>query len=332
MEYKPPTSAAGDGDFLKTTVGPDAVTFDILMIHIPHQEKALLDQLWQETDEQVLPPEIRTRLIGNGFRTGIIGASIPEPLSKLMAIKGRGLRKSLEEEVSLKKEHAAPLTLSKIQTLQPGNINVIPTLDQPVDRIPVFSDEGGFFSAETYYDATTSLSVAVKPISDGSVEFELTPFLTFGQAQPITRYRYGQLIRTTDQPTKTFDQLRCHLPLRPGQFLVIGPSHRNTSGLGHYFFTQGIGDFDQKIIVIRLLFTQHDRLFHQFPGFQEIYDNDFKDENRAGTDADQTSEADFDPDPDSEKESENEKEEKSKKGFPLWGGWSKKGVESFENE
>ena len=189
-----------------------------------------------------------------------------------MAIKGRGLRKTVEEEVSLKKEHAAPLTLSKIQTLQSGTVSVIPTRDQPVDRLPVLSNEEGFLCAQNYDDAMTSLSVAVKPISDGSVEFELTPFLTFGDAQPVSRYRFGQLIRTTEQPTKTFDHLRCSVPLRPGQFLVFGPSNRNTAGLGHYFFTQGIGDFDQKIVVIRLLFTQHDRLFHEFPGFQEIFD------------------------------------------------------------
>lgn len=283
MEYKPPASVSNrNSDLLKSQVGPDTVTFDILIVHIPHQERQLLEQLWQEVDEQVLDPDLKNRLHGNGFRAGIIGASIPEPLSRLMEIKGRGLRTSLEEEVRVEEQgHASPMTLSKIQTLQPGMITVIPTLDKPVDRIPVLSCSDGTFSAELYHEASTSFSVAAEPLSDGSVSFELTPFLTFGNAEPVTKYQYGQLVRTTEQPTKTFDELRGNFPLRPGQFLVIGPSDQSVAGLGQYFFTQGIGDFDRKIIVIRLLFTQHDKLFHQFPGFQEVYENG-KDGNRAG--------------------------------------------------
>ena len=271
MEYKPPKSS-GNNELLQTNVGPDTVTFDILIIHVPHQQQELLEALWKEVDEQVLAPDVKSRLTGNGFRAGIIGASIPEPLSRLMEIKGRGLRESLEEEVPLEKNHGSSLTLSKIQTLQPGKIAVIPTLDQPVDRIPVLTSAGGSFAAELYRNAMTSLSVAAEPLPDGSVSFELTPFLTFGDAAPVTKYQYGQLIRTTEQPTKTFDELRGNFPLRPGQFLVIGPSDKYVAGLGRYFFTQGIGDYDSKIVVIRLLFTQHDKLFHQFPGFQEVYE------------------------------------------------------------
>ena len=285
MEYKPPKSGSGENDLLKSNVGPDTVTCDILIVHIPHQQRELLEELWQQVDEQVLDPEVKSRLLGNGFRAGIIGASIPEPLSRLMEIKGRGLRESLEEEVNLEKENGSPLTLSKIQTLQPRQISVIPTLDQPVDKIPVLTNAGGSFTAEVYQNASTSLSLAADPLPDGSVSFELTPFLTFGDAAPVTKYQYGQLVRTTEQPTKTFDELRCEFPLRPGQFLVIGPSNRDVAGLGHYFFTQGIGDFDSKIVVIRLLFTQHDKLFHQFPGFQEVYEKG-KDGNLVAVGAD----------------------------------------------
>ena len=37
MEYKPPKSGSGgENDLLKTMVGPDTVTFDILIVHVPH--------------------------------------------------------------------------------------------------------------------------------------------------------------------------------------------------------------------------------------------------------------------------------------------------------
>lgn len=269
-EYQPPGSLTGS--LLKNPIPDDAVTFDILIVHVPHQDREILDRFWLDVDEQELAPKVRSELNSSGFRAGILGATIPESLSSLMAIKGRSLRQSVEEEVEMKADTSAPKTLSKIETLSPGNRCLIPTRDAKIDQIPVLSFERGELSGRTYRDAMTSLSIGIRPVGDGSVEFEITPFLTFGQPQEVTKYKYGQMVHSIEQPTKTFDNLRTTLPLRPGQFLVFGPSHRKVEGLGHYFFTQGIGDYDQKIVVVRLLFTQHDRRFHQFSGFQEIFD------------------------------------------------------------
>lgn len=270
---------AGGSGILKTNIPPDAVTFDILIVRVPHQERALLDELWSDVDEQELAPDVRRQLYENGFRAGILGASIPESLSKLMAIKGRAIRQTLEEEIPTETDTAVPLTLSKVETLQPGNKCVIKTLDEPVERIPVLSSGESGLSGRTYEKAETKLSIRVRPVSDGSVAFELTPFLTFGEAQMVTKYKYSQMLRSIEQPTKTFDDLACTLALRPGQFLVMGPSNVKTTGLGHYFFAQGVGDYEQQIIVVRLLFTQHDERFYHFPGFKEILERKIKEES-----------------------------------------------------
>lgn len=276
---------SGSSGILKTNIPPDAVTFDILIVRVPHQERGLIDELWFDVDEQEVTPEVRQRLSDNGFRAGILGASIPESLAKLMALKGRAIRQTVEEEIPTETDTAVPLTLSKVETLQPGNKCVIKTLDEPVERIPVLSSDLNGVSGRTYEKAETKLSIRVRPISDGSVNFELTPFLTFGQAQTVTKYKYSQILRSVEQPTKTFDDLCCSMALRPGQFLVIGPSNVKTTGLGHYFFAQGVGDYEQQIVVIRLLFTQHDERFYHFPGFKEILDRKIKEETLAANGA-----------------------------------------------
>ena len=263
----------GGTDLLKTSLPPDAVTVDLLIIHVPHQDRELLERLWTDVDEQELLPEVRDALALGGFRAGLLGASIPDSLSLLMQMKGRGLRRNVEEEYRPQTDETAAMTLSKTQTLLPGNRFLLPLGEKAIPKIPVLSMENGHLTGQTYYDAVPSLSIAAKPVPDGSVHFEMTPFLTLGAQEMVTKYKYGQMFTVNEQPTKTLDDLRFTLPLRPGQFLVIGPASRKTGGLGHYFFTEGIGDFDQKIVVLRLLFTQHDQRFHQFSGFQEILDS-----------------------------------------------------------
>lgn len=280
MENQEITPTAGSG-ILKTHLPPDAITFDILIVHVPYQDRELIERLWQEVDEQELDPKMRAELNRNGFRAGIFGATVPDALADLMSLKGRALRSSVEEKNLPASDSTAPMTLSKIETLQPGHKCMIATGTSPVDKIPVVSVEKDGLTGKTYRNAETKLSIMVRPVPDGSVRFEITPFLTFGQNELITRYKYGQIVRAYEQPTKTFDELCCNLPLRPGQFLVIGPSRRDATGLGRYFFTQGNGDFEQKIVVLRLLFTQHDERFRQFPGFQEILDRRVAEEKSA---------------------------------------------------
>lgn len=263
---------SGGTELLKASLPPDAVTVDLLVIHVPHQDRELLERLWDDVDEQELSPEIRDELALGGFRAGLLGATIPESLSRLVALKGHGLRQNVEQEYRPRSDETAALTLSKTQTLIPGNRFHLPIGESTIPKIPVLAKENGRLTGKTYYNAAPTLAISAKPVPDGSVDVEVTPFLGLGE-EVVTKYKYGQMVTAYEQATKTFENLRFTLPLRPGQFLVIGPANRKTGGLGHYFFTEGIGDFDQKIVVLRLLFTQHDQRFHQFPGFQEILDS-----------------------------------------------------------
>ncbi|MDO5565151.1 MAG: hypothetical protein Q4G59_00745, partial [Planctomycetia bacterium] len=248
---------------------PDTVSFDVLLIQIPYENRGLVRELWSEVDEQDIPWDHRQVLYDNGFRAGLMGASVPEVLSKLIALKGRPLRTSLEE-VSMPGNNEMPLVASKPVTLQTGDRSLIDVYKDVVPSIPLLSVENGEISGQSYTDAVTMFSVMTKPLPDGSVEFELTPFIQFGSPRIVKRYQHANLVQTQEQPTKTFENLRTRLALRPGQFLVMGVSDEQTTGLGHYYFTRGNGDLEQKLIVIRLLVTQHDGQFDRFADFNEL--------------------------------------------------------------
>lgn len=256
----------------RVALPPDAVAFDAVLVSAPYEDRDLIDAFWRDVDELAVDAEMRRALNEQGFRAGLLGASIPESLSRLLTLKGRALRASLEEEVDLSKNDAAnaPTTRSKPVKLRAGMKSYIETRDDVVPSIPILENENGALVGKSYKDARPIFSVSIEQIPDGSVRFDVTPFLRYGTSKSVGRYQHGQLVRTQEQPTKTFDYLKCSLALRPGQFFVIGASDATTSALGRYFFGDGGDDYDQKILVLRLLVTQHDGQFNQFPDFNEL--------------------------------------------------------------
>ncbi len=256
----------------RVALPPDSVVFDVLLTRIPYQERELARAFWNDVDELEVEATTRKRLNEQGFRAGLVGASPPDSLSKLLTLKGRELRETIEEEVDYSKPESTnePITSSKPVTLRQGMKSMIETRNDVYASIPILENENGALIGKSYSDARTTLSVSIEQNPDGSVRFDLSPLLKYGAPQPITRYQHGQLVRTQEQPTKSFEQLKFSVSLRPGQFLVLGATDAKTNALGKYFFTDGGEDFDQKILVLRLLVTQHDGQFDRFPDFKEL--------------------------------------------------------------
>ncbi len=256
----------------RAVLPPDSVVIDVLVARIPYQERDLATDFWNDVDELEIDPEKRKQLNEQGFRVGLVGASPPVSLSKLLTLKGRELRASLEEETDYSKPEntSEPITSSKPITLRAGMKSMIETRDDVWPSIPILENENGSLVGKSYSDARTTLSVGIVQNPDGSVRFDLAPLLKYGAPRPITRYQHGQLVRTQEQPTKNFDQLKFSVALRPGQFLVLGAADADTNALGKYFFTDSGVDFDQKILVLRLLVTQRDGQFDRFPDFKTL--------------------------------------------------------------
>ena len=268
----------------RLNLAPDAVVFDVLVAHVPYNERDLVRDLWKDVDELALEPTARRALNEQGFRAGLLGASTPESLSKLLALKGRELRSSIEEQVDSSKVEStlAPIAYSKPVTLRSGTKSTIVARTDVIPSAPILEKrEDGALEGKTYADVSPVFSVAVEQSPDGSTLFNVAPFLRYGAAKPVTRYQHGQLVKTQEQPTKSFDSLRFSAALRPGQFLVIGATDANSNALGRYFFNEGGDDFEQTILVLRLLVTQRDGQIDRFPAFKEMIadgDGDYLDD------------------------------------------------------
>lgn len=259
--------------FERLNLAPDAVVFDVLIAHIPYNERDLVRNLWRDADELELNQTTRRALNDQGFRVGVLGASAPESLSKLLALKGRELRSSIEERVDYSKVESAlaPIAYSKPVSLRSGMKSTIIVRSDVIPSVPILEkNDEGELEGKTYSNASPVFSVAIEQLADGSVLFDVSPFLRYGAPQLTTRYQHGQLVKTQEQPTKSFDNLRFSQALRPGQFLVVGASDAKTNALGRFFFSEGGDDFEQTALIIRLLVTQHDGQIDRFPNFKEL--------------------------------------------------------------
>lgn len=254
----------------RVVLPPKSVTIDVIIVRVPYQNREILQSLWNDVDEQELDWEFRKKINQAGFRAGIIGASIPNSLSQLLMLKGKPLRQSVEEEIIVSDEESTSFSSSKPYTLRAGIKSVIEIQNELIPSIPILVFDDGDLKAKNYDNARPSLTVSSDLIPDGSVRLNITPLIQYGSQQLVTKYQHGQLIRVSEQPTKTFDDLKCSLYLRPGQFLVMGALDNKYKRLGNYYFSKGDDDLEQKILVIRLLVTQHDGQLYQFPSFEEL--------------------------------------------------------------
>jgi len=271
--------------FQRATLAPDAVVVDVLLARIPFQYRELTKNLWNDVDEMELDATTRRRLNEQGFRVGLIGASPPESLSTILALKGRELRSTVVEEVDPTQTESAtePTVLSKSIKLRSGMKSVIETQDAVTPSLPILENENGSLVGKSYFDARPVFSFAVEPTHDGAVRFDFAPLLRYGEPQQVIRYKHGQLVRTQEKPTKAFERLNFSISLRPGQFLAIGATDSNTNALGRYFFTNGGEDFDQKILVLRLLVTQQDEQFDRFSDFTTLAEREALNDDKMET-------------------------------------------------
>ncbi|MBQ7814810.1 MAG: hypothetical protein IJ387_10005, partial [Thermoguttaceae bacterium] len=48
----PPSNAASKTALRRAELAPDAVSFDALLVHVPYQDRALVEAFWNDVDEQ----------------------------------------------------------------------------------------------------------------------------------------------------------------------------------------------------------------------------------------------------------------------------------------
>ncbi|HEY2414503.1 MAG TPA: hypothetical protein VGI40_19815 [Pirellulaceae bacterium] len=235
---------------------PDSVVLDLAFASLKASDDETYTTIWNATDEQPLPPDLRKSLAANGLRVGVFGQNLPTQLVALLDAKP-----NLLETISSGGSGELDLDGGRRQLpLRAGHRSII-NASQVFPNLPVLISDEGNVHGQQLVNARCVLSLKSYPLGDGRVKLSLTPEIEHGEPKARWMGSEGMMIQQTAQDRLTLDRLRSEVVLRPGESLLLGatPDHK---GLGEYFFTQTSGgNARNRLLVLRFSQTQFDDLF-----------------------------------------------------------------------
>jgi hypothetical protein len=251
----------GKSPLMPTQMSSDSVALDIFFVRFPFGDPTINEKLWNEIDEQQLPPDLRERLAKNGFRAGIINGSIPAELAKLMKLSDKPAPTGELGGSQVVDFEAQPRVVRRhlqIRTDQPS-----PILASSIyPELTVFVNKSGQLSGKTFNEAQCVFSTKILPQPDGRVRLSLAPELQHDQPRPRWIANQGVLSLDTSKPKEVYEDMTIAADLPSGAMLIVSSLASRPGSLGHCFFTDDANRRDQKLLVVRLSQTQSDGLFN----------------------------------------------------------------------
>lgn len=121
------------------------------------------------------------------------------------------------------------------------------------DQLPLLTRVNGQLQGKSFDRAEARFELTAAIQENGQVQLVASPELQYGNAQLKFVGGDGVLRPEPSRPTRVFDELKTAALLNPGQMLILSSLADCPGSVGHYFFTQPIGDnLAQKFIIIRL--------------------------------------------------------------------------------
>ena len=234
----------------------DTVSVEIFVIRLaPHQHE-LLQQLWQEVDEQSLPPQLRRELFDEGFRVGILGSLLSPALAQLLNISAEGrvdIPWGEMQEMSAAEAAREPTSVRNVRNLLPEDRALVKVFDTSLPEHSLFWLENEMVCSQTFTNALGILCVSAAANKDGSAQIHIVPELEYGVAELRLRVVAAMIIQDPNRPRHSFESLSISQRLLPGQWLIMGTTTPDAAGAGKAFFVRRNSGLEQRLVAIRLL-------------------------------------------------------------------------------
>ena len=260
IDFKSPSPDSSTNSLTAGMQQPGSTTIEIFTIHLTPYQNGLLQQLWQEVDEQSLPPQLRRELLNQGFRVGVLGSFVSPALAQLLKMSSDGNTDTLSGDVQ--EFSAADVTreaavIRNVRNLLPEMRALIKVFDDTnrLPELPLFQLENGMFAGQTYTDALGLLCVSAAVNKDGSAQLRIVPELEHGFLEQRTRIIAGTMTYENSRPRRSFESLTITHRLLPGQWIIMGAAALDSAGAGKAFFVRNDSEPEQRLLAIRLVRT-----------------------------------------------------------------------------
>ena len=230
---KPGAAAADDG---KPQRFPEIIRMNLIYIEVPAGQASGSENIWDYLDEEPIGAERLVSLGRNGIRVGLGRAkSMPDIIRVLKRMTGKALGRRMMVGRSGSPHH---ITLKRAQGVQT-------IFNFRADRTLVGSDMP---------PGDNVLSTVCTVDQDDAGRIILTGMPQVRSGKSKTRFHSeGGGITISNRPVMFgFDGLMFQMPMRPGEFLVIGPgaASRRPHSVGRHFFIQKRQGMDFEIVLV----------------------------------------------------------------------------------
>lgn len=244
-----PSSSAALEQLLKPAPARrDQVVLEVYQIRVSAEQAAAAEAAWSVIDEQFLAPELRSRLLANGFRAGVVGNTMPDALAEMLQLADE-LPDGDDQRVINQKLAAPPVTkqiknLHAQQELQA----VVGSVRESLDLL--ISDET--VHGRTYAPVQTTYLVKGAAESGQRIRLQVTPELQHGEVRNrVTGSDQGMFMFTATREREPFPALRIEAELAPGESLLLGSLADAAGSLGEAFHGGGKRG-ESRLVLIRV--------------------------------------------------------------------------------
>ena len=236
-------------------------TFEVSFVRHEYKLPALNEELWTQVDETAIPSDVRSALLKNGLRAGVIVGAAPLSLESLISSQTPSAPLSTQGPASSATPPESAPTISR------RTLHVLPNQRSELlasdvyERLNLLVREESEGTGHEYFKARCALAVTATPLGDGRVRLSLVPEVQHGEARQQYRGDDGMWRVDSARPKVTLDKMAFDVVLAPGQSVVLGARADRPASVGHYFFTEPVaGELEQKLLLIRFAGNKSDQL------------------------------------------------------------------------
>jgi len=216
---KPTTSQIG-----KPPRFPEVIRMNIIYVEVPTGQASASEEIWSYLDEEPIGAQRLVSLGRNGIRVGLGRAkSMPDIIRVLKRMTGKALARRLMVGRSGAPHH------------------IVLKRDQGVQTIFSFHADRTLSGQDTP-PGDNVLSTVCTVDEDDADRIILTGMPQVRSSKIRTRFRNEpDGVRIVNRPTMFgFEDLMFQMPMKPGEFLVIGPgaASRRPHSVGRHFFIE----------------------------------------------------------------------------------------------
>lgn len=236
-------------------------TLEVSFVRHEYKLPALNDELWTQVDETAIPADVRSALLRNGLRAGVISGALPLDLESMLSGPPQAAPPSTESPAAASTQPASAPTISR------RTLHVLPNQRSELlasdvyERLNLLMREENEGTGHEYFKARCALAVTATPLGDGRVRLAIVPEVQHGEARQQYRGDDGMWRVDSSRPKVTLNSMAFDVVLAPDQSVVLGVRADRPASVGHYFFTEPVGgELEQKLLLIRFAGNRYDQL------------------------------------------------------------------------